>query len=131
LFISSTRYAITYKNDSEFINDIVIILAGTSADYRDSLQAAFNSIFTTPPFILIDVSIYFDELYTVPAIERIITEVTGETEGFTVTYSIVQRKAVFTITLDSSLAQYENEVRVAVEAHFAGASDVIIIVQVE
>lgn len=131
LFISSTRYAITYKNDSGFINDIVIILAGTSADYRDSLQAAFNSIFTTPPFILIDVSIYFDELYTIPEIERIITEVTGETEGFTVTYSIEQRKAVFTITLDSSLAQYENEVRFAVEAHFAGASDVVIIVQVE
>ena len=131
LFISSTRYAITYKNDSGFINDIVIILAGTSADYRDSLQAAFNSIFTTPPFILIDVSIYFDELYTIPEIERIITEVTGETEGFTVTYSIEQRKAVFTITLDSSLAQYENEVKFTVEAHFAGASDVVIIVQVE
>lgn len=131
LFISSTRYAITYKNDSGFINDIVIILAGTSADYRDSLQAAFNSIFTTPPFILIDVSIYFDELYTIPEIERIITEVTGETEGFTVTYSIEQRKAVFTITLDSSLAQYENEVKFALEAHFAGASDVVIIVQVE
>jgi hypothetical protein len=39
--------------------------------------------------------------------------------------------AVFTITLDSSLAEYEEEIRLALEVHFASASDVIIIVQVE
>jgi hypothetical protein len=33
--------------------------------------------------------------------------------------------------LSSSLAQYETEVRLAVEKHFAGADDVVIIVQVE
>ena len=131
LFISSTRYAITYNNEPGFVNDIVIYLAGTSADYRDSLQAAFNSIFTTPPFVYVDVSIFFDQIYTVPEIKRIIKEVTGEDEGYTVVYSIVHRKAVFTITLDSSLAQYEDEIRVALEAHFAGATDVVIIIEVE
>lgn len=131
LFISSTRYAITYNNEPGFVNDIVIYLAGTSADYRDSLQAAFNSIFTTPPFVYVDVSIFFDQIYTVPEIKRIIKEVTGEDEGYTVVYSIEHRKAVFTITLDSSLAQYEDEIRVALEAHFAGATDVVIIIEVE
>ena len=131
LFIDSTRYAITFKNDSGFVNDIVIYLAATSGDYRESLQIAFNNVFTTPPFVLVDVSIYFDDLYTVPEIKRIIAEVTGTDTGYTVVYSIVNRKAVFTITLDPSLAAYENEVRVAVEAHFAGANDVIIVVEVE
>lgn len=131
LFISSTRYAITYSSDAGFVNDIVIYLAGTSADYKESLQTAFNNIFTTPPFILIDVSIYFDDVYTVPEIKRIIKEVTGSDTGYTVVYSIENRKAVFTITLDNSLAQYEEEVRLAVEAHFVGASDVVIVVQVE
>ena len=130
-FIASTRYAILYNNSEGYVNDISIILAGTSADYRDSLQAAFDKIFTTPPFVIVDVSIYFDEVYTIPEIKRIIEDVTGTDTGYTVTYSIQHRKAVFTITLDSSLAQYEDEVRVAVEAHFAGATDVIIIVQVE
>ena len=129
--MSSTRYAITYKNDEGYVNDIVIILAGTSADYKESLQLAFDNIFTTPPYIIVDVSIFFDETYTVPEIERIVESVTGSDTGYTVTYSIEHRKAVFTITLDSSLAQYENEVRLAVEAHFAGTTDVIIIVQVE
>ncbi len=131
VFLSSTRYAITYKNDEGYVNDIVIILAGTSADYKESLQLAFDNIFVTPPYIIVDVSIFFDETYTVPEIERIVESVTGSDTGYTVTYSIEHRKAVFTITLDSSLAQYENEVRVAVEAHFAGTTDVIIIVQVE
>ena len=131
LFIDSTRYAITFITNEEFVNDIVIILAATSADYQDSLQTAFNNIFVTPPFVTVDVSVYFDDVYTVPEIKRIIAEVTGSETGYTVTYTIENRKAVFTIVLDSSLAQYEDEVRTAVEAHFAGASDVIIIVEVE
>lgn len=131
LFIDSTRYAITFESSGGFVNDIVIYLAATSGDYRDSLQIAFNNVFTTPPFVLVDVSIYFDDIYTVPEIKRIIAEVTGTDTGYTVVYSIVNRKAVFTITLDSSLAEYETAVKDAVEAHFAGANDVIIIVQVE
>ena len=131
LFIDSTRYAITFESSGGFVNDIVIYLAATSGDYRDSLQIAFNNVFTTPPFVLVDVSIYFDDIYAVPEIKRIIAEVTGTDTGYTVVYSIVNRKAVFTITLDSSLAEYETAVKDAVEAHFAGANDVIIIVQVE
>ena len=133
VFIDSTRYAIIYRTDAELnlINDIFIILSATSAEYRDSLQLAFDKIFTIPPFVYVDVSIDFDTDYTIPVIESIIEEVTGASAGYTVVYSIVNAKAVFTITLNSSLAQYENEIKTAVEAHFAGADDVIIIVQVE
>lgn len=131
LFVNSTRYAITFKNDAGYVNDIVITLSATSADYQEALQIAFNKIFTTAPFVIIDMSLYFDDLYTIPEIERIIEEVTGADTGYTVTYTIEGKKAVFTIVLDSSLAQYENEVKDAVEAHFAGADDVVIIVQVE
>lgn len=130
-FIDSTRYAILFKNDAGFVNDILVVLAATSADYRDSLQMAFDNVFVTPPFVLVDVSIFFDDVYTVPEIKRIIAGITGTETGYTVVYSINNRKAVFTITLDSSLASYENEIRVALEAHFKGASDVVIVIEVE
>lgn len=131
LFVNSTRYAITFKNDAGYVNDIVITLSATSADYQEALQIAFNKIFTTAPFVIVDMSLYFDDLYTVPEIERIIEEITGTDTGYTVSYTIENKKAVFTITLDNSLAQYENEIRVALEEHFAGASDVIIVIEVE
>lgn len=131
LFVDSTRYAITFKNNAEFVQDIQIILPATAADYKESLQIAFDKIFTTPPYVLVSISIYFDEVYTIPVIEGIIEEVTGTDTGYTVVYSIVDKKAVFTITLDNSLAQYEEEVKDAVEAHFADADDVVIVVVVE
>lgn len=129
--IDSTRFAIVFNNEPGYINDIVIILAATSADYKESLQIAFDNTFVTPPFVIVDVSVYFDDVYTVPEIKRIIKEVTGTDTGYTVVYSINRKKAVFTITLDESLAEYENEIRIALDAHFAVASDVVIIIEVE
>ena len=131
LFIDSTRFAITFKIGAGLVNDIIIYLSATSADYQESLQTAFNNIFTVPPFVLVSVMLDFDNVYTIPVIESIIEEVTGADTGYTVTFSIENKKAVFTITLDNSLALYENAVKDAVEAHFAGADDVVIIVQVE
>ena len=131
LFVDSTRFAILFKDDAGYVNDIVIVLSATSADYKESLQTAFNNIFTTPPYVLVTVSLYFDDLYTVPEIESIVEEVTGSTTGYSVVYGIENKKAVFTITLDSSLAQYEEAVKDAVEAHFADANDVRIVVVVE
>lgn len=128
--VKSTRYAITFKNDSGYINDIVVILSATSSDYQEALQIAFNRIFTTAPFVVVDVSIYFDEIYTVPEIERIIAEVTGTTTGYTVVYSLDNQKAIFTITLNSSLSQYESEIRYNLEKHFEGADDVVIIINI-
>lgn len=131
LFIDSTRYAISFKNDSSYIQDILITLPATSADYKESLQLAFNKIFTTPPFVYIDISLDFDITYTIPTIEQIIEDVTGSSTGFSVSYSIENNKAVFTITLDSSLAEYEEEINNALEKHFAGASDVEIVIQIQ
>lgn len=131
LFMDSTRYVILFRNATGYINDIQIILSATSADYKDALQTAFNKIFTIPPYVLITVSLDFDDIYTVPEIENIIKDITGEDSGYTVVFSIENKKAVFTITLDSSLSQFENEVKDVVEAHFEGANDVIIVVQVE
>lgn len=131
LFIDSTRFVIEFKTDAGFVNDIIIYLSATTADYKESLQTAFNNIFTIPPFVLVNIKLDFDVVYTIPTIENIIKEVTGSDTGYTVTYSIVDKKAVFTITLDNSLALYEDAVREAVEAHFAGTDDVVIIVQVE
>ena len=131
LFMDSTRYAILFRNATGYVNDIQIILSATSAGYKDALQTAFNKIFTIPPYVLVTVSLDFDNVYTIPVIESIIEDVTGEDSGYTVVFSIENKKAVFTITLDSSLAQYENEIRIALKAHFAGANDVVIVVETE
>ena len=131
LFMDSTRYAILFRNETGYVNDIQIILSATSAGYKDALQTAFNKIFTIPPYILVTLSIDFDNVYTIPVIESIIEDVTGEESGYTVVFSFENKKAVFTITLDSSLAQYENEIRIALKAHFAGANDVVIVVEIE
>ena len=131
LFMDSTRYAILFRNATGYVNDIQIILSATSAGYKDALQIAFNKIFTIPPYVLVTVALNFDNVYTIPTIESIIEDVTGEDSGYTVVFSFENKKAVFTITLDSSLAQYENEIRIALEAHFAGANDVVIVVEIE
>lgn len=131
LFIDSTRYAIFFRNDSGLIQDIYIVMSATSADYRESLQLAFDKIFTIPPFVYVSVSLDFDEVYTIPVIENIIKEITGSSTGYTVSYSIENNKAVFTITLDSSLAEYEEEINTALEEHFTGADDVVIVIQTE
>jgi uncharacterized protein YebE (UPF0316 family) len=131
LFIDSTRYAIFFRNDSGLIQDIYIVMSATSADYRESLQLAFDKIFTIPPFVYVSVSLDFDEVYTIPVIENIIEEVTGSSTGYTVSYSIENNKAVFTITLDSSLAEYEEEINTALEEHFAGADDIVIVIQIQ
>lgn len=128
LFMDSTRYAILFRDKTGYVNDIQIILSSTSAVYKDTLQTAFNKIFTIPPYVLVTVELDFDNVYTIPVIESIIEDVTGEDSGYTVVFSFENKKAVFTITLDSSLAQYENEIRIALEAHFAGANDVVIVV---
>lgn len=131
LFISSTRYIITFKNDGGYVNDIVITLPATAGDYQQALQIAFNNIFTTAPKVIIDVSLFFDDVYTIPEIEKIIEEVTGSDTGYYVEYSIENKKAVFTITLDPSLAEYETQIMTALEAHFEGADDVVIVINVE
>lgn len=129
LFMDSTRYAILFRNATGYVNDIQIILSATSADYKDALQTAFNKIFTIPPYVLVTVALDFDNVYTIPVIESIIEDVTGEDSRYTVVFSFENKKAVFTITLDSSLAQYENEIRIALESHFAGANDVVIVIE--
>ena len=131
LFMDSTRYAILFKNATGYVNDIQIILSATSAAYKDALQISFNKIFTIPPYVLVTVALDFDNVYTIPVMESIIEDITGEDSGYTVVYSFENKKAVFTITLDSSLAQYENEIRIALKAHFAGANDVVIVVETE
>ena len=131
LFMDSTRYAILFRNATGYVNDIQIILSSTSAGYKDALQTAFNKIFTIPPYVLVTVALDFDNVYTIPTIESIIEDVTGEDSGYTVVFSFENKKAVFTITLDSSLTQYENEIRIALEAHFAGANDVVIVIDVK
>lgn len=131
LFMDSTRYAILFRNATGYVNDIQIILSSTSAGYKDALQIAFNKIFTIPPYVLVTVALDFDNVYTIPTIESIIEDVTGEDSGYTVVFSFENKKAVFTITLDSSLAKYENEIRIALKAHFAGANDVVFVIEVE
>lgn len=128
IFIESTRFAITFNNAEGWVNDVNIILSPTSDQYEDALKKAFKKIFTTSPEIIVNTSLYFDTTYTVPNINKIIEEVTGSTTGYTVTYTLdeIERKAIFTITLSSSLASYEQKIKRALDVYFAGTTDIVI-----
>ena len=128
IFIESTRFAISFNNTEGYVNDINIILSPTSDQYEDALKKAFKKIFTTSPQIIVNTSLYFDTTYTVPNINKIIEEVTGSTTGYTVTYTLdeIEKKAIFTITLSSSLASYEQKIQRAIDIYFAETTDVVI-----
>jgi len=129
VFVNSQRYALSFNSDYGRINDIIITLPATLGDYQQALQNAFNKIFTTSPTVFVDISLYFDELYTVPAIESVVEEITSSSD-FEITYEIVDKKSVFTITLDSSLSSYEDEVRAVLTEKYAPSADVVIVVEV-
>lgn len=128
IFIDSRRYAIGFSTDEGWVNDVIITLSATATNYKECLQVAFDKIFTTSPRIKVDVSLYFDQEYTVPTIENIIKEITGSTTGYTVTYELdeINNQVIFTITLSSSLASYEEEIQTALNDYFEGTSDVVI-----
>lgn len=129
VFVNSQRYAITFLNNENYVNDIVITLPVTLSDYQEALQSAFDRIFTTAPRVLVESSLYFDEAYTIPTMETTVSEITGSYD-FTIDYEIIENKAVFNVTLDASLSQYVTEVQEALDLQYSESPDVVIHVTV-
>ena len=79
--------------------------------------------------MLVESSLYFDEAYTIPTMENTVSEITGSYD-FTIDYEIIENKAVFNVTLDASLSQYETEVQEALDLQYSESPDVVIQVTV-
>lgn len=124
-FVHPTRYAISFITE----NDIKISLPLTYEVNEEYLEQAFDSIFTTSPRVTVTAESDFDTTYTVPEITRVVHEITNSND-FTVTYQFQDLKSVFTVTLDSSLASYEQDVTDALEEIYGDDADVEIIVVV-
>lgn len=125
-FMDDTRYAITYVSPG---NDIIIYIPPSQEIYEEYLEIAFKSIFTTSPTIYILVNVNFDNDYTKPHIESVVHEITGS-NNFTVSYSFDGEHAVFTVTLDSSLSSFKDEVEETLDDIYRNADDIEIVVVV-
>lgn len=104
-FIESYRYAIEFISD----NDILVSVAGSFQDYVDTLQTAFNLIFTTAPRVRVFADAYFEEKFLVGQITEDVEEYTGS-NLFTVSYLYEDGYVIFIIDLDPSLEQYKDGV---------------------
>lgn len=130
VFVSSSRYAISFLNTGDYHNDIRITLAANLQDHQETLQNAFNQMFTTSPRIYVDVDLLFDEVYLKQPMEQMVYEITGST-AFQITYTYVDSKVVFSVVLDTSLSAYEQDVIDALDEEYGEDEDIEINVSVE
>lgn len=130
VFVSSSRYAISFLNTGDYHNDIRITLAANLQDHQETLQNAFNQMFTTSPRIYVDVDLLFDEVYLKQPMEQMIYEITGST-AFQITYTYADSKVVFSVVLDTSLSAYEQDVIDALDEEYGEDEDIEINVSVE
>lgn len=126
IFIKSYRYVIEFVSN----NDILVRVAGNFQDYVDTLQAAFNSIFTTSPRVRVYVDAYFEEEYLKLQIESAIEEYTGS-DLFTVSYLYEGGKVVFIIEFDPSLEGYKDGVLNMLEETYEGYDDIEFVVVIQ
>lgn len=130
VFVSSSRYAISFLNTGDYHNDIRITLAANLQDHQETLQNAFNQMFTTSPRIYVDVDLLFDEVYLKQPMEQMVYEITGST-AFQITYTYADSKVVFSVVLDTSLSAYEQDVIDALDEEYGNDEDIEINVSVE
>ena len=118
-FIKSYRYAIQFVTD----NDILVSVAGNFQDYVDTLQTAFNLMFTTAPKVRVFADAYFEEKFLEGRIREEVEEYTGS-NLFTVSYLYEGGQVIFIIDLDPSLEQYKDGVYEMLNEKYAQYDDI-------
>jgi hypothetical protein len=126
IFIKSYRYVIQFITD----NDILVRVAGNFQDYVDTLQTAFDSMFTTAPKVRVYADAYFEEEYLEGQIEEDVEEYTGS-NLFTVSYLYEGGKVIFIIELDPSLEQYKDGVLEMLNEKYAQYDDIQFVVTIQ
>lgn len=106
--------------NTNYCNDIKIVLPANLMDYKEALQRAFDSMFTTSPSVIVDVNAYFLQVYIYPTVKQIVLDTaTGITlSDFTVGHHFDGKIAVIDVALDSAFGSFRDDVLEALEEEF-------------
>lgn len=108
IFAKSYLYSIRFRQDIP--GDIYVLLSGILQDYEESLQSAFNAMFTTEPKVDVIVDADFEKNYIQPEIQAIADEVTGDNLT-SISYYYRNGIIYFIVELDPTDAQYKDELQ--------------------
>ena len=129
LFCGSKQYAITFISDEDWMNDILVELPIQLIDYQDTLQYAFDKMFTTAPKVLVRINPSFDNKYITPDVSRIVYNIVGN-NSFTITYLSKLDKLFINVSLRQINKSYINEVKEALDKEYATYDDIVISVTI-
>lgn len=128
LFVNSYRYTISFNENHP--GDIDVKLSGVLQDYSDSLQDAFNAMFTTAPRVNVTVDAYFEEHYIQPKIQAIADEITGDNLT-QVSYFYENQQIYFIVSLDPADADKQEELQKALDEEYSYMADLHVTVTIQ
>lgn len=130
LFCGSKQYAITFISDEDWMNDILVELPIRLLDYQDTLQYAFDKMFTTAPKVLVRIDSSFDNKYITPDVSRIVHDIV-DNDSFSVINFTELDKLVIDVTLGQINSSYKDEVKEALEEEYSAYNDIVISVTID
>lgn len=128
LFVKSYRYCIEFSQVDP--GDINIRLSGTLADYADSLQSAFDAMFTSAPKIRIIVDAYFERDFIQPEIQAIADAMTGDNTT-EISYFYNNYEIYFVVALDLAHQDLVDDLQKALDEKYDYMSDLHITVTLQ
>ena len=125
LFCGSKQYAISFISGIDWMNDILVELPIRFMDYKDTLQYAFDKMFTTAPKVLVRINPSFDNKYITPDVSRIVYNIVGN-DNFSITNLLKLDTLIINVSLGQINASYINEVKKALYKEYATYNDIVI-----
>lgn len=129
LFCGSKQYAISFISGIDWMNDILVELPIRFMDYKDTLQYAFDKMFTTAPKVSVIINPSFDDKYITPDISRIVYNIVGN-DNFSITNLFRLDKLFINVALRQINKSYINEVKEALDEEYATYEDIVISVTI-
>ena len=125
LFCGSKQYAISFISGIDWMNDILVELPIRFMDYKDTLQYAFDKMFTTAPKVSVRIDSTFDDRYINSDISRIVYNIVGN-DKFSITNLSKHDKLFINVSLGQINKSYINEVKEALDKEYATYNDIVI-----
>ena len=129
LFCGSKQYAISFISGIDWMNDILVELPLRFIDYKDTLQYAFDKMFTTAPKVSVIIDANFDNRYINSDVSRIVYNIVGN-DNFSITNLSKLDKLFINVSLGHINASYINEVKEALDKEYATYDDIVISVTI-
>lgn len=129
IFSGSKQYVISFVSNKDLFNDILIKLPMRALNYKNTLQSAFDKMFTTAPKVLVEIDEIFDNKYIIPDVTRIIYNIV-DNNNFSITNFTNFDKLIIDVTLGQINTSYKDEVKNALEEEYADYDDIVISVTI-